>query len=230
MSESPQQYRPGDVVNGHRLSENGTWEPLPVHAQQPKQKKPFYKRWWVITLAVLFILGAFGAIGGNSDDTATTAKDEPSTSQTSAADQPAADDTPSSASSSSSSSTTTTAPSPSSTTTKATPKPKPTHKLTAGEEQAIGAAQDYLDFQPFSRKGLIQQLHSDAGSGFSLHDATYAVDHIKVNWNEQAAKAAKQYLEMMHFSRSGLIQQLESSAGSGFTHAQAVYGVKKAGL
>ena len=43
----------------------------------------------------------------------------------------------------------------------------------------------------FSRKGLIHQLSSDAGSGFSKADATFAVDHIKVNWNEQAAKAAQ---------------------------------------
>lgn len=113
------------------------------------------------------------------------------------------------------------------------PAPKPTKtapKLTASQEQAIGAAESYLEFQPFSRKGLIEQLSSDAGDGFSKADATFAVDHVKVNWNEQAAKAAKAYLEMSHFSRQGLIQQLESSAGDGFTHAQAVYGVNKAGL
>lgn len=116
------------------------------------------------------------------------------------------------------------------------PAPKPTQPtktapaMTASQEQAIGAAESYLDFTAFSRKGLIHQLSSDAGEGFSVADATYAVDHIKVNWNEQAAKSAKSYLEMTHFSRKGLIHQLESSAGEGFTHAQAVYGVNKAGL
>lgn len=102
--------------------------------------------------------------------------------------------------------------------------------LTKSQEQAIGSAEQYLSFTAFSRKGLIRQLSSDAGEGFSVADATYAVDHIEVNWNEQAAKSAEKYLEMTHFSRSGLIQQLESSAGEGFTHAQAVYGVTKAGL
>ena len=114
-----------------------------------------------------------------------------------------------------------------------TAPPKPTKtapKMTASQEQAIGAAEDYLEFSAFSRKGLIKQLSSEYGSGFSKADATFAVDHIKVNWNEQAAKAAKDYLEFTHFSRAGLIQQLESEHGSQFTHAQAVYGVNKAGL
>lgn len=114
-----------------------------------------------------------------------------------------------------------------------TPAPHPsktTPKLTLSQEQAIGSAQSYLSMTAFSRKGLIRQLSSDAGDGYSVADATFAVDYLKVNWNEQAAKAAKNYLSMTHFSRSGLIRQLESSAGDGFTHSQAVYGVKKAGL
>lgn len=115
--------------------------------------------------------------------------------------------------------------------TTAPPAPKVTKpSMTASQEQAVGAAESYLEFTAFSRKGLIRQLSSDAGEGFSVADATFAVDHIKVNWNEQAARSAKSYLEMTHFSRAGLIRQLESSAGEGFTHAQAVYGVNKAGL
>lgn len=119
---------------------------------------------------------------------------------------------------------------------KPTPKPskaaptKTTPALTASQEQAIGSAQDYLSMQAFSRKGLIKQLSSQYGEGFSLADATFAVDHVTVNWNEQAAKAAKQYLSMQHFSRQGLIHQLESAYGEQFTHRQAVYGVTKAGL
>ncbi|HEY9251584.1 MAG TPA: Ltp family lipoprotein [Nocardioides sp.] len=115
----------------------------------------------------------------------------------------------------------------------ATTAPQPTKaapKLTASQEQAIGSAESYLEYTAFSRKGLIRQLSSDAGEGFSVADATFAVDHIKVNWNEQAARSAKSYLAMTHFSRKGLIHQLESSAGEGFTHAQAVYGVNRAGL
>jgi hypothetical protein len=82
----------------------------------------------------------------------------------------------------------------------------------------------------FSRQGLIEQLSSEAGAGFSRADATYAVDAVSPNWNEQAAKAAQSYLDTMAFSRQGLIEQLSSEAGAGFTHAQAVYGVNQTGL
>jgi hypothetical protein len=113
-------------------------------------------------------------------------------------------------------------------------KPKPTtpaaKPLTLEQQNAIQAAQDYLDYTAFSRKGLIQQLHSDAGEGYPLKVATFAVDSLHVNWNEQAYKAAKQYLEYSSFSRKGLIEQLSSDAGEGFTYKQAVYGVTKAGL
>lgn len=111
------------------------------------------------------------------------------------------------------------------------PKPKPAEpKLTVGQEQAIGAAKDYLDTAAFSRKGLIEQLSSAYGSGFSKADATFAVDHLTVNWKEQAVLAAKEYLDTTHFSRSGLIQQLSSAYGSKFTVAEASYAADKVGL
>ena len=110
----------------------------------------------------------------------------------------------------------------------AKPTPKVTHKpappMTAGQEQAVGTAEDYLSGQSFSRKGLIEQLQYE---GFSAKDATFGVDYLKVNWSAQAVAVAKNYLSGQHFSRSGLIEQLEYE---GFTHKQAVYGVTKAGL
>ena len=110
-----------------------------------------------------------------------------------------------------------------------TQAPEPTKKtMTRSQEQALGSAEDYLDYSAFSRKGLIRQLSSDAGEGYPKADAVWAVDHVKVNWNDQAYKSAKDYLDYSHFSRSGLIQQLESDSGEGFTHSQAVYGAEKA--
>jgi hypothetical protein len=107
----------------------------------------------------------------------------------------------------------------------------PTTKPVSVEEQnAVRSAQNYLDTGAFSCKGLIRQLSSDAGDGYSLTAATYAVDSLHINLNEQAAKSAKTYLSTSSFSRKGLIEQLESDAGEGFTHSQAVYGVNKAGL
>jgi hypothetical protein len=102
--------------------------------------------------------------------------------------------------------------------------------MTAGQSNALRSAENYLSFSPFSRKGLIQQLSSDAGDGYSVKNATFAADHVEVDWKEQAAKAAKNYLDISGFSRQGLIQQLSSDAGDGYTLKQAKYGVDKAGL
>ena len=102
--------------------------------------------------------------------------------------------------------------------------------MTASQENAVGAAENYLDFTAFSKKGLIRQLSSKAGDGYPKADAVFAVNHITVDWNEQAVKAAKNYLDLTSFSRDGLIQQLSSAAGDQYTHAQAVYAVNKVGL
>ena len=58
----------------------------------------------------------------------------------------------------------------------------------------------------FSRSGLIRQLEFER---YSTHDATVAVDSLRVDWNQQAAKSARSYLDFMSFSRDGLIHQLE---------------------
>jgi len=96
--------------------------------------------------------------------------------------------------------------------------------LTVSQENAIGSAEDYLNFSAFSRSGLIEQLEFE---GYSKKDATFAVDNVEVNWNEQAAKSAEQYLDFSNFSRSGLIEQLEFE---GFTSKQAIYGAEAVGL
>jgi hypothetical protein len=165
------------------------------------------KPWrWVAALApvALFVIIIIAASGGSSGDTP-SATPAPASAPAAAANPPA--------------------PPP--------PPPPPAAKApseTVSQENARKSAESYLDFSAFSRQGLIQQLSSSAGDGFSRADAIYAVDHIDVDWNEQAAKAANQYLEQQSFSRAGLIQQLESSAGDGYTHAQAVYGVNQTGL
>lgn len=94
--------------------------------------------------------------------------------------------------------------------------------ITRAMQNAIGAAESYLDYTAFSRTGLIEQLEFE---GYKTADATSAVDYLKVNWNEQAFKSAKSYLGYTSFSLSGLIGQLQFE---GFTYDQAAYGAKKA--
>ena len=110
---------------------------------------------------------------------------------------------------------------------------KPESALSVGlfgsKANAARSAQQYLDMTGFSRRGLIEQLSSDAGNGYSVADATAAVDSLMVDWNQQAARSAKQYLDMTGFSCSGLIEQLSSDAGSKYTKDQARYGAEQAG-
>lgn len=89
----------------------------------------------------------------------------------------------------------------------------------ASQRNAARKAQEYLGFSAFSRQGLIEQLEYD---GFSVNDATYAVDSLDMDWNQQAVEKAKEYLEFSSFSEDGLADQLEFD---GFTGAQALYGV-----
>jgi Host cell surface-exposed lipoprotein len=101
--------------------------------------------------------------------------------------------------------------------------------MTQQQQSAVGSAEEYLNTEAFSQQGLIDQLDSQYGSGYSVNDATVAVDSLTVNWNAEAAQAAKEYLQTQPFSCSDLIQQLDSPDGSQFTVAQATYGATQAG-
>ncbi len=101
--------------------------------------------------------------------------------------------------------------------------------LTRPQQNAVRSARSYLDMKGFSRAGLIKQLSSEYGEGFSVADATAAVDSLTVDWNENAARAGASYLEMKGFSCSGLTEQLSSEYGDGFTTSQARYGAAAAG-
>ena len=89
------------------------------------------------------------------------------------------------------------------------------------------SAKNYLSIGGFSKAGLIQQLSSSAGDGFSEADATFAANNAGADWNQEAVESAKNYLEIGGFSRSGLIEQLTSSAGDKYTPEQANYAVSK---
>lgn len=101
--------------------------------------------------------------------------------------------------------------------------------LSRQQKNAVRSAKNYLSISGFSRDGLIDQLSSSYGDGYSVFDATAAVDSLSVNWNEQAVKSAQQYLSIMGFSCNGLINQLSSLAGEKYTISQATYGAQQAG-
>ena len=101
-------------------------------------------------------------------------------------------------------------------------------------QNAYRAGIDYLNVLNFSRQGLIDQLSSEYGSGYTLEQAQNAVAAIeadgKVDWRQEAVDSANGYLEFMPFSRSELIDQLTSEYGEKFTQEEAEYAVNQVGL
>lgn len=182
--------------------------PTPLH---PKANRPWFKKKrFIIPIGVLAFFILIGALAGEEETTPTAGESKPAAVEKT--EKPKVDAEPAKA--------TTAAPEP-----KPTEKPKPKPKpLTRSQENAIRAAEGYLDYTAFSKKGLIKQLEFEK---FSKADAEFAVNRIKVNWKEQAVKAAEGYLDYSSFSRDSLIQQLEFE---GYTREQAEYGVSKTGL
>lgn len=104
------------------------------------------------------------------------------------------------------------------------PPPSTEPAMTPSQQQAVRKAESYLSSMSFSRQGLIDQLIYEK---FSSADATFAVDHITVDWNAQAAGKAESYLSSMSFSCQGLIDQLIYEE---FTPEQASYGANQTGI
>ena len=84
---------------------------------------------------------------------------------------------------------------------------------------AAEAVKSYLEYFPMSRQGMIDQL--SGVDGYSVEEATAAVDASGIDWNEQAIRQAKSYLETMSYDRDELIDQLEYDK---FTQEEALYG------
>lgn len=156
-------------------------------------------KWIIIVLVVLFIIGL---IVGNDDAETTTAQTAVSSDAEQIVAEPAITETEVVAEDTG---------------------------MTNQQKNAVRSAKNYISFQGFSRDGLINQLSSDAGDGYSVDDATIAVDSLDIDYNEQAGRAAENYLSFTGFSCDGLINQLSSSAGDKYTIEQAEYGAKLAG-
>jgi hypothetical protein len=113
-----------------------TEETTPTH-----QKKPFYKRWWFIALAVIVAIGFIGSLGDDEDSPTTTlaAPDTTSTTTPEANTTTTADSTSTTSSSSTTSSTTSSTSTTSTTsTTTSTTAPPETTTTAAGPETSFG--------------------------------------------------------------------------------------------
>ena len=171
------------------------------------QKKPFYKRvwFWIVAIIVISVIGE--AFGGDSDDTSnssskTEQKSSSNSSSSSTAESSSASESSSTAESSSSG------------------------KVSAEYRAALRKAQSYSDNMYMSKKGVYDQLTSEAGEQFPADAAQYAVDHVKADWNKNALKKAKSYQENMDMSVEAIRDQLTSEAGEQFTQEEANYAVQ----
>lgn len=99
----------------------------------------------------------------------------------------------------------------------------PSFAATVGEQNALASAHSYLKLFNFSYQRLIEQLEYE---GYTLSEATYAVDHCGANWKKQALGSAKNYLRTMPFSKESLFDQLIYEK---FTNEEARYGVNHCG-
>ena len=77
-----------------------------------------------------------------------------------------------------------------------------------------------------SKKGVYDQLTSEAGEQFPADAAQYAVYHVKADWNKNALEKAKSYQENMDMSVEAIRDQLTSEAGEQFTQEEADYAIQ----
>ena len=183
-----------------------------------KVKKPFYKRWWFIALAVILVIGA---VTSDNDDTSGEAinedievvekqrgkesdteesKEEPQVEEAVEPEPEVVEEEE--------------------------PEPEPeVEEVPREHKNALRAAGNYISLMAFSESGLYEQLTSEYGDGYPAEAAQYAIDNIEVDYNEQALKSAENYLDIMPMSDAELLNQLTSEYGDGFTQEQAQYAI-----
>jgi hypothetical protein len=139
-----------------------------------KASRPWYKkkRWWAAGLLLIVIIASAGG-GAGSDDSEPAVSEN--TSQDSQSEKPAADKEPATKESAA----------------KKEPAAQKEPEITSGQENALESAQSYVDMTGFSKAGLIQQLSSSAGEGFSKADATFAANNVDADWNKEEQRGRR---------------------------------------
>ncbi len=182
-------------------------------------KKPIYKKWWFWVIIVLVISG-FANLG--NEDSKSAKKEETKIEKSADKEKAKKEEAKKEETKESTKEET------------KVEKKDVTSGMDVATKNAYRSAKNYISFKGFSKQGLIDQLSSEYGDGYTVEQATAAVqaleDEGKVDWNEQAVKAGKNYLDFKGFSRQGLIDQLTSDYGDKFTVEQATYAADKLGL
>lgn len=97
--------------------------------------------------------------------------------------------------------------------------PQNSADLTNPQKNAVRSAKDWIEYSAYSRNNLIETLSQS--DGYTIRDATFAVDSLDINWAKQAKKAAKDWIEYSAYSRKNLIETLSQSDGYTINDAAA---------
>lgn len=163
-----------------------------------KEKKPFYKKvwFWILAVIVIAVLANMGK-GSEKDNskTATTTQEQAKTEEKKTEEK------------------------------KEEKKEETKPAVPKEYESALKKAESYSEMMHMSKKGLYNQLTSEAGEKFSKEAAQYAVDNLKADYKKNALEKAKSYQETMNMSPAAIKDQLTSSAGEQFTEEEAQYAV-----
>lgn len=193
-----------------------------------KLKKPFYKKWWVWLIAVIFI-GMVGSLGENENASTppstqvvgnNTEPDEPVEIELSE-EEIAVKEAEEKA--------------------LAEKKAKEEERLKAEEEAklkaekeasiprehraALASAENYAKIMFMSKASIYDQLVSPYGENFPAEAAQYAIDNIQWNWKANALETAKTYADTMNMSNAAIYDQLVSEYGEQFTPDEAQYAI-----
>ncbi|WP_288805047.1 Ltp family lipoprotein [uncultured Bifidobacterium sp.] len=164
-----------------------------------KTKKPLYKRvwFWVVIVLVVFLIYAISSSSGNKSTSSAPKTESASTSQ----QQSKTEDTA-----------------------KASQAPA-TPDVPQEYKSALAKAQNYSDMMHMSKRGIYEQLTSEADQ-FKPEAAQYAVDNLQADYNANALAKAKTYQKTMNMSPAAIKDQLTSDAGEKFTPEEAEYAVQ----
>lgn len=99
------------------------------------------------------------------------------------------------------------------------PAPAAAPEVSREFRNALGSANDYLNYTSFSKSGLYDQLVYE---GFPEDAVQYAVDNVVTDWNANALQTAMDYLDYSSFSDQGLYDQL---IYEGYSAEQAQYAI-----
>ena len=91
------------------------------------------------------------------------------------------------------------------------------------EKNALKKAETYSEMMHMSKQGIYNQLTSSV-EGFTKEAAQYAIDNIDADWKANALEKAKTYQQTMSMSKQGVYNQLTSSV-EGFTKEEAQYAI-----